>query len=112
MVDIGRIQNGIARYIDSELVPKMNGLNKWVFSAVAAAYIADAPKLVERIKDNTMLAPLNLIDAAGNVDVDKVYTHLKPAAAKCPAPIAIPGIGTITLTETDVDALYNYIIGG
>lgn len=112
MVSIDKLQNGIARYIDTELVPKMDGLNKWVFSAVAAAYIADAPKLMERVKENTMLAPLNLIDAAGNVDIDKVYTHLKPAAAKCPAPIAIPGIGTITLTETDVDALYNYIIGG
>lgn len=111
MVSIDRVQNGIARYIDSEIVSKMSGVNKWVFSAVATAYIADAPKLIERVKSNAMLAPLELVDAAGNVDIEKVYTHLKPAASKCPAPISIPGMGTITLTESDIDTLYTYIIG-
>lgn len=112
MVSIDRLQNGVARYLEAELVSKMDGLNKWVFSAVATAYIADAPKLMERVKSSAFLAPLELIDAAGNVDIDKVYTNLKPAAEKCPAPINVPGIGTITLTVADVDALYNYIIGG
>lgn len=112
MVSIDRLQNGVARYLEAELVSKMDGLNKWVFSAVATAYIADAPKLMERVKSSAFLAPLELIDAAGNVDIDKVYANLKPAAEKCPAPINVPGIGTITLTAADVDALYNYIIGG
>lgn len=112
MVSIDRVQNGVARYLDAELVPKMNGLNKWVFSAIATAYIADAPKLMDRIKGSALLAPLELIDVAGNVDIDKVYANLKPAAEKCPAPINVPGIGTITLTAADVDALYNYITGG
>lgn len=112
MVSIDKVQNGVARYLDAEIVSKMSGVNKWVFSAAATAYVADAPKLLDKVRNNALLAPLELIDAAGNVDVEKAYTHLKPASSKCPAPITLPGIGTITLTEADVDALYNYIMGG
>lgn len=60
----------------------------------------------------TVLAALNLIDAAGNVDVEKIYQHLKPAAAKCHAAVTLPIVGTLTFTEQDVDSLYSHIMQG
>ena len=110
MVSIDRIQSGIARYLDTEIVPKMSGVNKWLVSAVASAYISDAPELLRKLNGNKAIAALNLIDEAGNVDVEKIYQLLKPAAAKCPAPITLPIIGTLTFTEQDVDSLYAYIM--
>lgn len=109
MVSIDRVQRGVSRYLDAELVGKMEGLNKWLFAAAASAYIGSAPTLLDKLRGNKLLAPLNLVNEAGEVDVEKIYAHLKPAAAKCPAPITLP-VGTITLTEADVDAIYNYIM--
>lgn len=110
MVSIDRIQSGIARYLDTEIVPKMSGVNKWLVSAVASAYISDAPELLRKLNGNKAIVALNLIDEAGNVDIDKVYQHLKPIAAKCSAPITLPVVGTLTFTEQDVDSLYAYIM--
>lgn len=110
MVSINRVQTGLSRYLDNEIMPKLSGWQKWVFSAAATAYIADASKVAEKVRSSAALAPLNLIDEANNIDVDKIYKHLRPAAEKCPAPISIPGMGTITLTVSDVDMLYNCIM--
>lgn len=110
MVSINRVQNGLSKYLDSEIVPKLSGWQKWVFSAAATVYIADASKVAEKVRSSAALAPLSLIDEANNIDVEKIYQHLRPAAEKCPAPISIPGMGTITLTVSDVDMLYNCIM--
>lgn len=110
MVSINRVQTGLSRYLDNEIMPKLSGWQKWVFSAAATAYIADASKVAEKVRSSATLAPLSLIDEANNIDVDKIYQHLRPAAEKCPAPISIPGMGTITLTVSDVDMLYNCIM--
>lgn len=112
MVSIDRIQTGIARYLDTEMLPKMSGANKWIAGAAASAYIAEAPALLRKLNDNKAIAALNLIDAAGNVDVEKIYQHLKPAAAKCPAVVTLPIVGTLTFTEQDVDSLYSHIMQG
>lgn len=110
MVSINRVQTGLSRYLDNEIMPKLSGWQKWVFSAAATAYIADAHKVAEKVRASTALAPLSLIDEANNIDVEKIYQHLRPAAEKCPAPISIPWMGTITLTVSDVDMLYNCIM--
>ena len=108
MVSIDRVQSGVSRYLDNEVVPKMSGANRWIFSA--AAYVAEAPKLVKKLNENKALAALNLVDEAGNVDVEKIYQYIKPAAEKGPAPITLPIIGTLTFTAADVDSLYAYIM--
>ena len=75
MVSIDKVQTGISRYLDNEVVPKMSGANRWLFSAAAAAYVAEAPKLVKKLNENKALAALNLVDEAGNVDVEKISVY-------------------------------------
>lgn len=110
MVSSEQIKLGVARYIDSEISPKITGWQKWVFSAACAAYLAQLPSIIRKAAGNKYIAALELTDNAGNIDIDKVYEYLKPAAAQSPAPISLPGMGTITLTEKDVDMVYNYIM--
>ena len=110
MVRIDKVQSGVSRYLDNEVMPKMSGVNRWLFSAAAAAYVAEAPKLVKKLNENKALAALNLVDEAGNVDVEKIYQYIKPAAEKGPAPITLPIVGTLTFTAADVDSLYAYIM--
>jgi hypothetical protein len=68
--------------------------------------------LVNRVQSIKALEPLCLVDELNNIDVEKIYTHIRPAAEKCPAPIDIPVLGTLTLSVSDVDKLYNYIMKG
>ena len=110
MVNIERVQAGVARYLDTEIISKMSGVNKWLVAAAASAYVSDAPELLRKLNEKKAFAALNLIDEAGNVDIDKVYQHLKPIAAKCSAPITLPVVGTLTFTEQDVDSLYTHIM--
>lgn len=110
MVSIDRIQSGVTRYLDTEIVPKLSGVNKWLVAAVASAYVSDAPALLRKLNGNKAIAALNLIDEAGNVDVEKIYQSLKPAAAKYSAPVTLPVVGTLTFTEQDVDSLYTHIM--
>lgn len=112
MISINQVQSGLSRYLDSEIIPKLSGWQKWIFSAAATAYISDAAKVADKIRNSAALSPLALIDDANNVDVEKIYQHLRPAAERCPAPITIPGMGTVTLTVNDVDMLYNCIMQG
>lgn len=110
MISINQVQSGLSRYLDSEIIPKLSGWQKWIFSAAATAYISDAAKVVEKVRTSVALSPLGLVDDANNVDVEKIYQHLRPVAERCPAPITIPGMGTITLTVNDVDMMYNCIM--
>lgn len=110
MVSIDRVQAGVARYLDTEIIAKMSGVNKWLVAATASAYISDAPELLRKLNEKKAFAALNLIDEAGNVDIDKVYQHLKPIAAKYSAPVTLPVVGTLTFTEQDVDSLYTHIM--
>ena len=73
-------------------------------------YFTNIKTLDELKKEYRRLVMLNLVDEAGNVDVEKIYQYIKPAAEKGPAPITLPIIGTLTFTAADVDSLYAHIM--
>ena len=61
-------------------------------------------------EDGEALAALELVNETSDVDVEKIYQYIKPAAEKGAAPITLPIIGTLTFTAADVDSLYAYIM--
>lgn len=111
MVQLDRVRNGVVRFIDEELAPKMSGAQKWVFVAAASALLSDPAKLLAKIKGNAVFDALEIVDANNNVDVDKIYRYIKPQAEKGPATISLPIVGTILLDSNDVDKIYSYIMG-
>lgn len=100
---------GLAKFIDHELVPKMTGLNKWVFGTGAGIALDKAEKLFHSIKDCQLLHTLELIEE-DKIDITCIYRELLSQAEKGPVRIEIPMLGTITLDKTDVEKLYRYII--
>jgi hypothetical protein len=107
MIRVEQLQRGISAFADTELVPKMTGIQKWIFSAGVSAYLADAPRLIEKLKTNQVVRDLDLINESNMIDMDKIYRYLKEAAKKGPAEIDLPMIGKITLTEADLDKIYH-----
>lgn len=112
MVTMTQIQNGLAKYIDSEIVASMPGWQKWVFGAAAAIALENLPATINRWKDHELVKMLGVIDENGNIDMPKVYQGIKRQSAKGPVSFDVPGMGTLTLHDADVDKIYNMIMGG
>jgi len=110
VITIDQLTAGTAKYLDREIICKMEGWQKWVYSACMTAYIGKAHKIFDMLRNNSAIMALDIIDDVGNIDIDMVY-NLFSNAAKEPATIKLPFGGTIILTSDDVDSLYRCIKG-
>lgn len=109
MATIAQIQRGVAQYIDTELLPKMEGKDKWIMSALGTLYLAKLPALVQTLAQKEAVKILGIVGADGSVDVDALIDSVRPAARQSSASFSIPFGGTIKLTEADLDTVRKYI---
>lgn len=100
---------GLVKFVDEELVPKMHGLNKWLFGTGAGIVATKAYHVFESIKEIELLHTLELIEEE-QVNVTCIYKELLRQAQKGDIHIEIPMIGTIKLDHHDVEKMYRYII--
>lgn len=110
MATITQIQNGLAKYIDEEVLSAMPGWQKWVFGAGATIALNNLPTTMDRLKNHEVVKMLGVIDTQGEVDVAKIYHGVKRQSAKGPITFEIPGMGTMTMSDADVDKIYNSIL--
>lgn len=103
------VMDGLAEFIDHELIPKMSGLNRWVFGTGAGIALSKAEKIFHKLKEVELLHTLELIEEE-KINVTCIYHELIEQASKGPIHIEIPMLGTITLDKSDVEALYRHII--
>jgi hypothetical protein len=112
MVTIQAIQNGLVKYVDREITPKMQGWKKWTFGAVASMWLGNLPSTFQKIKDTPFVASLGVIGENDAVDIDKLYNELIKQAEKSAVTIDIPMIGSLSINKHDVDTLYLLIQEG
>ena len=111
MVLIEKIQRGAARYIDTELLPKVDGKDKWILSAALTLALARLPALIQSAASNNAVKALGLLSVDGqSIDLDALIASVKPAARQAPAVFSIPFGGSIAFTEADIDTLHRYIM--
>ena len=111
MVSIEKIQRGAARYIDTELLPKVDGRDKWILSAAATLSLAKLPAIIQTLNSKDAIKALGLISADGmSIDLDAIVASVKPAARQAPAVFSIPFGGSIAFTEADIESLYKIIM--
>lgn len=111
MISIDRVQRGVAAYVSQELEPQMDGFKKWGFAIASSELIASVlPAYIKSLSENKMVAMTGLVDENLNVDIDRLYKRVRPAAEKSPARVELPIIGGISFNVEDVDALYNCIM--
>jgi hypothetical protein len=109
MVTVDKVQKGVSRFLDIEILPKMAGRDKWILTALATVYIAKLPEIIRKISEYPAVKILGVIDDAGNIDIDTLMTSIRPAAMQTPATFTVPMGGTITLTAADLDKLNELI---
>ena len=110
MVCLEKIQAGASAFLDAEIMPKLPGLQRWLFGGTAALFLERFPDMVRNLPANNMFRAMGVVSADNEIDVETAYRLLKTQAKTGNAPVNVPGIGVLTITEADVDKLYNYII--
>lgn len=110
MIHYSRVMQGIASYIDQELVGKLTGSWKaWLLGSMAGIAVSNAERLYMQYKDMPVLAALGLVDGE-NINIEAVYAELRKQAQRGTATVSLPIVGAITFGAADVDALYRYIV--
>ena len=104
-----QVIQGLVKFVDEELVPKMHGLNKWLFGTAAGIIASKGEHVFHEIKDINLMHTLEIIEGE-NINVTCIYKELLRQAEKGEIIIEIPMIGNIKLDHKDVEKLYRYII--
>ena len=109
MYEYNKVINGIAKYVDTEIVDKITGWKKWVVGSGIGLALSNATEVFNQLKNNEFVKMLGVIDKEDKVDVDKIYKEMKKQAKKSAITFDMPMIGPVTLNEQDVDKMYELI---
>ena len=112
MVTYNQVVNGMAKYIDQEIINKIQGWQRWALGAGAGIMMTKGTNIFNALKANPIIKMLDVIDENDMIDIDTIYAELRKQAEKGSATFDAPMIGTITLTKDDVDKLYRLIKEG
>ena len=111
MVSVDKIQRGAARFVDMEILPKLEGRDKWLVTGAVTLYLSKLPAMVQMVKNKDAVKLLGIISEDGqSVDIDMLMNSIIPAARQSPASFKIPLGGTLNFTEADIETLRNYIM--
>ena len=109
MVHYSKVVQGIATYIDNELVGRLAGSWKaWAVGGLAGIALTRADQLFHSIKNNAFITALGLVEGE-MINTDLLMGELRKQAQKGTATVNLPLIGAVTFGTADVDALHRYI---
>lgn len=113
MVSLQQVQDGAARYLDAEMIPKLDGWRKWIAGAVAVEYLSKIGEIAETLKKHPAISMLGVIKEDNTVDLEHLReVFIRQARASGDITFNVPMLGTMTIGEKDIDTLYRYIMGG
>lgn len=112
MVTVDKIEQGVANYLDAELMPQFQGnsVEKVIVGTVASLLIRRTGTIIEGYKDNKLVKMLGIIDDNGAIDADILAEEVKKNIPKEGIKIDVPILGLLTFHKDDVDKLYDYIM--
>ena len=109
MVTIDQAMRGVAKYADDEIIPHLP-TGKGIGAGIALALIMDGGKnRILALKDHPAVQMMGIMDADGNIDLDRLYNAARTQVDGKKIPVTIPIIGELRFDVNDVDRLYKYI---
>lgn len=110
MVSMAQIENGLCRFIDNELAPKIpadgqnGGLRRLGF-LVGITYMIhkQAP---------SVLSTMGAVDENGNVDLDELMLAVKKFMPEDGLRVQVPVVSELVFYPNDIEQVKNYITGG
>jgi hypothetical protein len=105
------MENGIARFLDTELLSKMQGTwQKVVAGTATGILIKRSENILSSLKNNEIVKMMGIISEDGMIDIDILREELKKNVPDSGVQIDLPMIGRITIKKEDVDKLYACIV--
>lgn len=113
MVTIEQVKNGLAKYIDAEILPNMTGGKRFALGVCAALMIQNAENTLGKLMDSPAITALGVLDGGNNIDIDKVYAAATDTLKGMEKfSMDLPMLGVLTFRQSDLDALYAAIKEG
>ena len=109
MVTIDQAMRGVAQYADNEIIPHLP-TGKGIGAGIALALIMDGGKAqLLKLRENPAVQMMGIMDADGNIDLDRLYNAARTRVDGKKIPLTIPVIGELRFDVNDVDRIYKYI---
>lgn len=109
MVTIDQAMRGVAQYAENEIIPHLP-TGKGIGAGIALALIMDGGKSrILALKDHPAVQMMGIMDAEGNIDLDRLYNAARPRFDGQKLPVTVPIIGELRFDVSDLDKLYKYI---
>ena len=109
MVTIDQAMRGAAKFADNEIIPHLP-TGKGIGAGIALALIMDGGKAqLLKLRENPAVQMMGIMDADGNIDLDRLYNAARTQVDGKKIPVTIPIIGELRFDVNDVDRLYKYI---
>lgn len=110
MYTIEQIVCGLSKFVDNEILPKMDTKSKIIVGTVISIAFKKYKVIDQKIKENEMAKTIGVVDENGQYDVDTIADTLKENAEKFgKVQINIPVAGTMTFSADDIEKLKQYI---
>ena len=110
MVSMAQVENGLTRFIDNELAPKIpadgqNGGLKRLGFLVGLTYMVHKQM-------PTVLKTMGAVDPSGNVDMEGVMLAVKKFMPENGLRVQVPVVNELVFYPNDVEQIKSYIMGG
>ncbi len=106
---IQKVQSGIARFIDTEMINHLDGWQKIGFGAASALAIKNLENIIKQYKSNPVIAMFGIIDEDNNIDIDALHDAIMDYFNTEGEYVNVPLLGRLKITKQDVETLYKYI---
>lgn len=107
--NIQKVQNGLIKFIDTEILNHLGSWQKIGFGAGSALLIKNLPQTIENYANHPTIAMFGIIDKDKNIDIDALHDALIDNFTSEGEYVNIPLIGRIKITKQDIETLYNLI---
>ena len=76
MVSMKQFQDGVIRYVDQDIMPHLEGLQKLGVGVYVGLAGGNLSKIIRQYMDKPYIKVLNVIDQDGNIDIDKLKNFI------------------------------------
>lgn len=109
MITIQHLKNGLAKYADNELVPKLAGWQKIAFGTAVSLLLMSPDDKLLKLLHTPAVSMLGVSDDADNIDIDALYQAVAPQF-ETRQRLPLPLVGDFTFDRNDIETLYRYIV--